>query len=413
MISILLVDDDPLVLRIYEGRLSQLGAHVETAADGIAAIQALRAHKPDVVVLDLMMPKLSGADVLKFIRSEASLKALPVIVLSNAYMGELAAEAVALGAQKVLLKTRCSPSVLFGVINDLRAGNSSSQHEPDLLAVSGQNAAAPQMPVRPRLAGGKAPAPPPGEPKINVREFRAKARSNFLENAPVTCAAMLSLYQDFAAAPNAPETGQRLQSFYRKVHFIAATAGLAECHRLAEMASVFEALLFELTAKPAAINPSVLRTIASTVDFLALLFDHASEADIEAPLSSRALVVDDDPLNNRLVAAALRRAHFQPLTVQDPLMALKWLTETRFDLVLLDIELPGMDGFELCWRLRLLPGYEKTPVIYVTSHNDFENRAPRVLGSGNDLIAKPVFPLELAVKAVALILRGQTTGASS
>jgi CheY-like chemotaxis protein len=94
-------------------------------------------------------------------------------------------------------------------------------------------------------------------------------------------------------------------------------------------------------------------------------------------------------------------------------MALKWLTETRFDLVLLDIELPGMDGFELCWRLRLLPGYEKTPVIYVTSHNDFENRAPRVLGSGNDLIAKPVFPLELAVKAVALILRGQTTGASS
>jgi CheY-like chemotaxis protein len=269
------------------------------------------------------------------------------------------------------------------------------------------------MPVRPRLAGGKAPAPPPGEPKITVREFRAKARSNFLESAPATCAAMRSLCRDFAAAPNAPESGQRLQSFYRKVHFIAATAGLAECHRLAEMASVFEALLFELAAKPAAINPSVLRTIASTVDFLALLFDHASEVDIESPLSARALVVADDPLNNRLVAAALQRAHFQPLTIQDPLMALKCLKETCFDLVLLDIELPGMDGFELCWRLRLLPGYEKTPVIYLTSQSDFESRAPSVLDATKDLIAKPVFPLELAVKAVALLLRGQTAGALS
>jgi CheY-like chemotaxis protein len=88
------------------------------------------------------------------------------------------------------------------------------------------------------------------------------------------------------------------------------------------------------------------------------------------------------------------------------LTALKWLQETRFDLVLLDIKMPGMDGFELCRRLRLLPGYEKTPVIYLTSHSDFENRARSVLDGGNELIAKPVLPLELVVKAVALLLRG-------
>jgi len=116
--------------------------------------------------------------------------------------------------------------------------------------------------------------------------------------------------------------------------------------------------------------------------------------------------VNDDPLNNRLVTAALQHAHLQPRTTQDPLTALKWLQETRFDLVLLDIKMPGMDGFELCRRLRLLPGYEKTPVIYLTSHSDFENRARSVLDGGNELIAKPVLPLELVVKAVALLLRG-------
>src|SRR3974377_1499044 len=121
MRNILLVDDDPVVLRMYKDGLVQLGAHVETAEDGLAAIQALRGRTPDVVVLDLMMPRLSGVEVLKFIRAEARLKDLPVIVLSNSYMNDLAAEAVALGVQKALLKIRCSPSVLFGMINDIIA----------------------------------------------------------------------------------------------------------------------------------------------------------------------------------------------------------------------------------------------------------------------------------------------------
>jgi DNA-binding response OmpR family regulator len=68
-----------------------------------------------------------------------------------------------------------------------------------------------------------------------------------------------------------------------------------------------------------------------------------------------------------------------------------------------------MDGFELCRRLRLLPGYQKTPVICVTSHGDVESRVRIVLDGANELIVKPVLPLELAVKAVALLLRGQTT----
>jgi CheY-like chemotaxis protein len=413
MISILLVDDDPLILRIYQGKLSQLGARIETAVDGLAAIQALRASKPDVVVLDLMMPKFSGADVLRFIRSDATLKDLPVIVLSNYYMSDLAHVAVALGVQKALLKTHCSPSVLFGIINDILSGKSSSEHESDLLAVPRQNAAARQMPMEPWLAGSKVPAPPLGEPEIAAHELQTDARSIFLRNAPATCAAMRSLCKDFEKAPNWAEKDQRLRDFYRKIHFITATAALAECHRLTEMASAFEALLFELIGKPAALSPSVLRTIASTVEFLALLFDRALEGDVSAPLSAQALVVDGDRLSSRLAAAALQGAHFQVRTTDDPLVGLQWLQEGGFDLVLLDIEMPGMDGFDLCRRLRLLPGYEKTPVICFASHSDIRSRARMVLDGGYELIAKPFLPLELAVKAMALLLRGQTMGGLS
>jgi CheY-like chemotaxis protein len=409
MIRILQVDDDPQILELYREGLAQQGAQVETAIDGVAAIKALRTAKPDIVVLDLMMPKFTGADVLKFIRSDAALKNLPVILLSNSYMNKLAAEATDLGVQKALLKVSCSPSVVLGIINDILAGKPSSEDTSHLLAIPDRSPPVPQPLKRPGSTGLTAPTPAPD--KTVAAEFKAKARRSLLEGGPATCATMRSLCQSFVAAPDETQRSTRLQFLYRKISFITATAGLAECHRLAQMASAFEALLFELIHKPAAITPSVLRTIASTVDFLALLFDYAREADVEAPISAQALVVDDDPLSNRLVVAALQRAHLQARSADDPPVGLQWLKERRYDLVLLDIEMPGMDGFELCRRLRTLPGYQKTPVIYVTSHSDFDSRTKSILSGGDDLISKPVFPMELAVKAVSLLLKRQMTQA--
>ena len=411
MLTVLLVDDDPLILRLYQDGLARLGAQVSVAPDGLAAIQALRGAKPDVVVLDLMMPRCSGVDVLRFMRSQPNLKTLPVVVMSNSYMKQMAAEAAALGVEKALLKVSCSPSILLSTINEVLAGESGSEDTSHLLAAP--KASPPPAPAPASIAPRpvEIPQPAPVEPEPSAAEFQAKARHDFLQNAPATCAAMRSLHQAFAAESRPAERDQRLQDFYRKLHFITATAGLAECHHLAQMACAFEALLFELIGRPDAIRSSVLRTIASAVDFLALLFDRARKADLDAPLSAQALVVDDDPLSNRLVVTALKRAQLQARSTDNPQVGLQWLEETHYDLVLLDIEMPGMDGYELCRRLRNLPGYQKTPVIYVTSHNDFESRARSIVSGGDDLIAKPVFPMELAVKAVAHLLKRDTAAA--
>ena len=411
MLTILLVDDDPLILRLYRDGLTRLGAQVAVAPDGLAAIQALHTARPDVMVLDLMMPRCSGVDVLRFIRSDPKLKTLPVVVVSNSYMKQMAAEAAALGVEKALLKVSCSPSILLSTINEVLAGESGSEDSSDLLAAPKASPPPPPAPapVAPRPV--KMPEPAPVEAKPSATEFQAKARHDFLQNAPAACAAMRSLYHAFVTESRPAERDLRLQDFYRKLHFVSATAGLAECHHLAQMACAFEALLFELIGKPDAIRPSMLRTIASAVDFVALLFDRAREADLDAPLTAQALVVDDDPLSNRLVVTALKCAQLQARSTDDPLIGLQLLKETRYDLVLLDIEMPGMDGFELCRKLRTLPGYQKTPVIYVTSHHDFDSRAKSILSGGNDLIAKPVFPMELAVKAMIYLLKGQTRAA--
>ncbi|MHB8524095.1 MAG: response regulator, partial [Limisphaerales bacterium] len=77
----------------------------------------------------------------------------------------------------------------------------------------------------------------------------------------------------------------------------------------------------------------------------------------------------------------------------------------------LDIAMPGMDGFELCTRLRALPTNQQTPVVFLTGVADFENRAQSILRGGNDLMAKPFLPAELIVKALTHIYKSQLQGA--
>src|SRR5258706_131510 len=66
-----------------------------------------------------MLPKLDGVEVLKFIRENADLKAMPVLVFANAYMDDQAAKAVKAGANKGMLKTECMPAQLMGAVREL------------------------------------------------------------------------------------------------------------------------------------------------------------------------------------------------------------------------------------------------------------------------------------------------------
>ena len=83
----------------------------------------------------------------------------------------------------------------------------------------------------------------------------------------------------------------------------------------------------------------------------------------------------------------------------------RFLRENPFDLIFLDAEMPGLNGFELCGELRKLPTNKATPVIFVTSLTKFEVRAQSSLAGGNDLIAKPFLMMELAVKALTYLLK--------
>ena len=117
--------------------------------------------------------------------------------------------------------------------------------------------------------------------------------------------------------------------------------------------------------------------------------------------------MDDEAISRRAVIYALEKASLKCVSVEEPAAALTMLSENRFDLVFLDVDMPGMNGFELCAKLRTLRGHAKTPVVFVTGLTDFESRARSTLSGGNDLIAKPFLFMELAVKALTYVLKGQ------
>jgi DNA-binding response OmpR family regulator len=119
------------------------------------------------------------------------------------------------------------------------------------------------------------------------------------------------------------------------------------------------------------------------------------------------LVVDDEAISRRAVTYALERAKLKPVAVDNSEAAHKLLIESKFDLVFLDVDMPGMNGFELCSKLRMLPSHKTTPVVFVTSLNDLESRANSTMSGGNDFIAKPFLFLELAVKAMVHLLRAR------
>jgi CheY-like chemotaxis protein len=402
---VLMVDDDPLVLRVYKESLGRHGLEVETVGDGLAAMKALRTSNPDVVVLDLMMPKFSGVEVLKFIRADPDLALLPVVVLSNSYMDDLARAAAAAGVQKSLLKVRCTPSILLGAIQEAFSSPPAAGGPEQGLALEAPLGAPELEPVAP--APEPAETPPPVDRVADEEALRLKARRDFLRNAEAAAANLRELFQACTTAQTPKELGLRVQDFYRRVHFLSAAAGLAQFHRLAQISTALEALLFQVLDQPARMSPSVSRTLAAAVEFMEELFRRAAELEPEPALEWQALVVDDEPLANRLVVWALRQAGLAARSVESPRAALQLLVEKHYDLILLDVELPEMDGFELCRRLRGLPGYEQVPVIYVTVHGDFEHRSQGALAGGNDLLAKPILPMELAVKAVMHLLKAQ------
>ena len=119
---ILLVEDDRFLRRACEASLRQRGHAVTTAADGEEGLRMARAERPDLILLDLLMPKLSGVDVLRALRNDPATRGLLVVILSNSSREEDVRAVTALGISGYFVKSNLSLQELGEKIDRLLGG---------------------------------------------------------------------------------------------------------------------------------------------------------------------------------------------------------------------------------------------------------------------------------------------------
>jgi len=115
--KILIVEDDKFLRELMSKKLITLGYEVVSAADGESGLVMIKETKPDVVLLDLILPGINGFEVLEKAKQDPEIANIPVVILSNLGQGEDIEKGLALGAKDFLVKAHFTPQE---IVNKLK-----------------------------------------------------------------------------------------------------------------------------------------------------------------------------------------------------------------------------------------------------------------------------------------------------
>lgn len=109
MTKVLLIEDDPLIYRLYEKLFKLEGFEIELAENGKLGLEKVGSVKPDIILLDIMMPEMNGIEFLTNLKADETTKDIPVIVLTNMSDMNVAQMAQAKGAVLIIVKSQAEP----------------------------------------------------------------------------------------------------------------------------------------------------------------------------------------------------------------------------------------------------------------------------------------------------------------
>lgn len=119
--KILIIDEDRFLRKIYKNKFSRAGFEFREAISGDEGLNKVYSEKPDLILLDMMLPKKSGFDILVELKKDKSTKKIPVVILSNLAQEEDIKRALALGARDYLVKTEVSLSEVVNKVKECLA----------------------------------------------------------------------------------------------------------------------------------------------------------------------------------------------------------------------------------------------------------------------------------------------------
>ena len=170
-------------------------------------------------------------------------------------------------------------------------------------------------------------------------------------------------------------------------------------HPVATITASLDALLLDASQHAGPVSQRTLQSAMETLDFLSRLLTHDVLSRAEKLAPSRAIAVEDDEDLRSVIVASLESANLATTGCADARSALDTLQENHFDIIILDIGLPDMNGLDMCGHIQALPKHGHTPIVFISGDDSAHNRERGTLKGASEFIAKPCNMFELALKA--------------
>ena len=371
---LLIVDDDPVVTRVYENLFRKEGVEVVSASDADEAYQKLRDTPPDLVLLDLFLPKVNGVEVLKAIRSKAATKNLPVVVFSTSATSRYVDAAWREGATRFLAKDHFDPTQIVALVRELLD----------------------------KTEGGRSKAAVVAPPTASNEELEKT-----IQLLPTLQGELRDRWHGLVIAEHEFRKA-KVKEVTVAVEKLSEASDVLRVGLLQQMCSGLLPFLAWLQDKPINITDSALRPGSQATDLMMALCDYAGDLQKEPPATGLIFLAHPKITSVELLPV-MRRARLPVVSAKEVTPALSLCAQNRFNLILWDVDLPGPSTSDILHRIHTESSNKETPVTFITKSDDFEARAKEAAAGGYDLLGKPLVPDELAVKALTYIVREQLT----
>ena len=352
--TVLVVDDDLLVQQLVAGQLAPAGFHVVTASDGLEALKKARELRPQAIVLDIYLPRLDGWSVLSTLKSEPDLARIPVIIIS---VEEQRARGFSLGACEYLVKP-IEPEHLVEVV---RRSIGSTTGTGEVLVVDDDSSTRELVSRSLRRAGFSTTEAHSGEDAL------LKARVS-----PPTLVVLDLMMPNLDGF----EVLRRMRAEKLNVPVVVLTGKTLTNEEQSVLREGFAGFVQK--------GGHALEDVIGQAK--GVLLKNSAQRASRLP---RILYIEDNPQNRDIVRRYLG-GQFEVLEAEDGEHGVERATREAPDLILMDLSLPRIDGWEATRRLRQLPAAANIPVIAVTAHAGREYQDKATAAGCTAYLTKPL-----------------------
>jgi PleD family two-component response regulator len=407
--KIIIIEDDLNVASKIKARLSS-EYEVDIAADGQSGYYSISEQKPNAVLLDVTIQQMDPVSLIGKIRAQKRFEKLPFFLLADTLPSEVVDNAFAAGAVDVFSKAdpHCIDDVVRAVSERLKGVSSAAQRNSreqrnDLPATRERLEPVRNVPVPRDLAPVAHLLSE--EPDHAFDDSSEQLRQLFAASFSSKVHAARQAFVGYMTAKDLPSRVSYFEKFHKVIASMRAEAAQCELTGLLKLLDPVERRARQLRDDLDNTSAPSRQVLANAIDLLAAMNHQVSELPALNHLRPSALVMDDEAVSRRAITLGLEKAQVRVTAVDTGDAAIRECEIGRFDLILLDVEMPGMNGFAVCARVRAMPEHRETPILFISALDDLRSRASSKISGGNQFITKPVNFLELSITAMTLLIK--------